>query len=63
MIKTVEYDYPEFHLTMYCYICSIVKGDLILKEHIDARWLRNDELDSVNWLPADIELIEKLKGI
>lgn len=63
LIKTVEYDYPEFHLTMYCYICSIVKGDLILKEHIDARWLRNDELDSVNWLPADIELIEKLKGI
>ena len=60
LIDTIEYDYPEFHLSMGCYWCSIVRGDLVLKEHEDARWLEKDELMDVEWLPADVELIEKL---
>lgn len=59
---TVEYDYPTFHLTMHCYICSLLTEALHLNEHEDARWLTTDELDSVNWLPADVMVIEKLKG-
>lgn len=62
LFETVEYDYPQFHLTMYCFICSVISGKLVLKEHEDARWLTKDSLDSVNWLPADLGLIEKLKG-
>lgn len=58
LFKTVEYDYPQFHLTMHCYICSIVSGQLSLLEHEDARWLRMDELDSVRWLPADVEVVD-----
>lgn len=57
----VNYDYPNFHLTMYCYICSIVDGDIKLLEHKSAKWLRKDELNVVEWLPADIEVIEELK--
>ena len=60
LLTTVEYDYPKFHLTMYCYICTIISGDLSLLEHEDARWLAIDELDSVKWLPADKDVIEKL---
>ena len=59
---TVEYDYPTFHLTMRCYICLLLTEALHLNEHEDARWLTTDELDSVNWLPADVMVIEKLKG-
>lgn len=62
LFETVEYDYPQFHLTMNCFICSVLSGKLVLKEHEDARWLTKDSLDSVNWLPADLGLIEKLKG-
>ncbi len=58
----VEYTYPEFHLSMDCFFCSVVSGELRLKEHESARWLRRSELDSVKWLPADLELIEKLKN-
>lgn len=61
LIDTVEYDYPKFHLKMHCFICSIKHGDLVLKEHEDAKWLTIDTLDTVNWLPADLSLIEKLK--
>jgi 8-oxo-dGTP diphosphatase len=57
---TVEYDYPKFHLTMHCYICSLLTESLHLNEHEAARWLKNNELDSVKWLPADIKVIEKL---
>ncbi|MBR2204356.1 MAG: 8-oxo-dGTP diphosphatase MutT [Prevotella sp.] len=57
---TVEYDYPKFHLTMHCYICSLLTEALHLNEHEAARWLKNNELDSVKWLPADIKVIEKL---
>jgi 8-oxo-dGTP diphosphatase len=61
LIDIVEYDYPDFHLTMHCFLCEIISGNLILKEHEDARWLRSDELDLVDWLPADLELIELIR--
>ena len=60
LLTTVEYDYPKFHLTMQCYLCTIISGDLTLLEHEDARWLALDELDCVKWLPADKDVIEKL---
>jgi len=55
---TVEHDYPEFHLSMDCFLCKVKEGELILKEHEAAKWLSTDELDSVNWLPADVEVVE-----
>lgn len=61
LIDTVEYDYPTFHLSMDCFWCEIVSGDLVLKEHEAARWLTKEELHSVEWLPADIALIEKIR--
>ncbi|MDE6146490.1 MAG: (deoxy)nucleoside triphosphate pyrophosphohydrolase [Bacteroidales bacterium] len=57
---TVDYDYPSFHLTMHCYMCSVVSGGLVLKEHEAARWLAPEELDSVDWLPADLEILPKI---
>ena len=62
LLTTVEYDYPKFHLTMHCYLCTIISGDLSLLEHEDARWLAIDELDNVKWLPADKDVIEKLSS-
>ena len=61
LLETVEYDYPTFHLSMKCYWCSVVSGDLVLKEHAAARWLSKEDLFSVEWLPADIELIKKIQ--
>ena len=61
LIDTIEYDYPTFHLSMDCFWCEIVRGDLILKEHEAARWLDKNSIDEVEWLPADILLIDKLK--
>ena len=61
LIDTIEYDYPEFHLSMDCFWSEIISGKLVLKEHEDARWLTREKLDDVQWLPADITLIEKLK--
>ncbi len=61
LLCTVEYDYPKFALTLHCYLCSLVTEALHLNEHEAARWLANDELDSVKWLPADREVIEKLR--
>lgn len=61
LIDTIEYDYPTFHLSMDCFWAEIVSGDLVLKEHEAAKWLTKDELDSVEWLPADVTLIEKIK--
>ncbi|MBR4533156.1 MAG: 8-oxo-dGTP diphosphatase MutT [Bacteroidaceae bacterium] len=58
---TVEYDYPAFHLILHCYLCSLLTDALHLNEHEAARWLTKDELDSVDWLPADWEVIEALK--
>lgn len=60
-IDTIEYDYPEFHLSMRCYWCTLLSGDLTLKEAEDARWLDAETIDSVKWLPADMELIETIK--
>lgn len=62
LIDTVEYDYPTFHLSMDCFFCTIKSGDLVLKEHEAARWLTRETLDSVEWLPADQGLIEKIKN-
>ena len=59
---TVEYDYPAFHLKMYCYLCSLLTEALHLNEHEAAKWLTKDGLDSVKWLPADLEVKEKLKS-
>ncbi len=61
LIDTIEYDYPTFHLSMDCFWCEIVKGDLVLKEAEDARWLTKEQLYDVNWLPADITLIDIIK--
>lgn len=61
-ICTVEYDYPKFHLTMHCYLCSLQTEALHLNEHEAARWLTKEELDSVKWLPADVKVVEELKG-
>ena len=58
---TVEYDYPAFHLTMHCYLCSLLMETLHLNEHEAARWLSRNELDTVKWLPADLEVIKELK--
>ena len=58
---TVDYDYPQFHLTMHCYICSLLTEALHLNEHEDACWLKHEELDSVKWLPADVKVVERLK--
>ena len=63
LIDTVEYDYPSFHLSMDCFWAEIVSGELVLKEHEAAKWLTRDELGTVEWLPADIGLIEKLKVV
>lgn len=60
-IDTIEYDYPNFHLSMDCFWCEIVSGKLELKEHEAARWLTKESLDSVDWLPADQALIEKIR--
>ena len=61
LFDTVEYDYPDFHLTMHCYLCTVRSGELVLKEHEAAKWLTRDALDSVDWLPADEGLIAKLR--
>ena len=60
-LDTIEYDYPDFHLSMDCFICKIQSGNLILKEHEAAKWLTKDTLYSVEWLPADLGLIEKIE--
>lgn len=60
-LHCVEYDYPTIHLSMDCFWAEIISGDLVLKEHEAAKWLSKDELDSVDWLPADLELVEKIK--
>ena len=60
LIDTIEYEYPTFHLSMDCFWCEVVKGELVLKEAEDAKWLKKDELGEIAWLPADVELIEKI---
>ena len=62
-IDTIEYDYPEFHLSMDCFLCTIVDGDLVLKEHEAARWLTKETLDSVDWLPADVTILDEVRSL
>lgn len=62
LLDVVEYDYPNFHLSMDCFICKIKSGELVLNEHEAAKWLTKETLDSVEWLPADLGLIEKLNS-
>ena len=62
LLRTIDYDYPQFHLTMHCFLCRLT-GSVTLLEHEAARWLTPSELPSVRWLPADIELIEELKSL
>lgn len=62
LIDTIEYDYPDFHLSMDCFWCIVVDGEIILKEAEASKWLNKDELYTVDWLPADISLIEKLQN-
>ena len=61
-LQTVEYDYPSFHLTMHCYFCHVLEGDINLLEHSAGLWLSKDELESVRWLQADLKVVERLKG-
>ena len=61
LIDTIEYDYPNFHLSMGCFICKIKSGDLVLKEHEAAKWLTKDTLGSLEWLPADMGLVGEIE--
>ena len=61
LFETIDYDYPDFHLTMHCYICKVESGELTLKEHEAARWLTKEQLSSIDWLPADRSIIGHLK--
>ncbi len=61
LLTTVEYDYPKFHLKMHCFLCTVASGKLTLKEHEAAKWLKKENIDSVDWLPADLIVVEKLK--
>lgn len=63
LLDTVEYDYPDFHLSMDCFWCTLPSGIMVLKEHEAARWLGAEDIDSVAWLPADLDLVQKIKCI
>lgn len=60
LLTTIDYDYPKFHLTMHCYICKVIDGNLTLLEHEDARWLTCESLNTVKWVPADLQIINIL---
>ena len=62
-LTTLEYDYPEFHLSMQCFTCRVIRGSLVLKEHEDAAWLDRDRLDDVRWLPADETVNSRLREL
>ena len=62
LIETIECDYPDFHLSMDCFWCEIIEGDLVLLEAQEGRWLTKDGLDSVKWLPADLELVDRIRS-
>lgn len=62
-LGTVEYDYPDFHLLMDCFACEVAEGDLILKEHEAAKWLTKKTLRSVDWLPADVAILDKVEEL
>ena len=60
---TVDYDYPAFHITLHCYFCSVISGSLTLKEHESARWLSAQELNAVDWLPADVQILPAISAM
>lgn len=60
-IQTVEWDYPDFHLKMHCYCCSILSGEIRLSEHLAAQWIDRDQLETLDWLPADRQLLERVE--
>ena len=62
-LGTIEYDYPEFHLSMDCFVCELTEGDLILKEHEAAKWLTKETLRSVKWLPADVTILDRVEHL
>lgn len=63
LIDTIEWDYPTFHLTMHCYICTLTSESLHLNEHEASAWLTKETLNSVQWLPADLALLNKIAGL
>ena len=63
LLQTIEWDYPEFHLTLHCFVCTLTSEALHLNEHESARWLRQGDLRSVNWLPADLQLLPALNQL
>lgn len=63
LVEAVEYDYPQFHLTMHCFLCRVESGQLELKEHEAARWLAKEQLGSVDWLPADLQIIDNIRRL
>ena len=63
LFDTIEYDYPNFHLSMKCFLCSLISDQLTLREHEAAKWLTKENLTSVEWLPADLTIIDKLKSL
>ena len=63
LLETIEWDYPAFHLRMYCYVCALRSEDVQLNEHMDSAWLTKETLDSVKWLPADIGVLEKIREL
>lgn len=63
LIDSIEFDYPEFHLSMNCYLCEVIKGGLTLKEHLASKWLTKEELWTLDWLPADEVLLERIAEI
>ena len=63
LIRTIEWDYPAFHLTLHCYWCALTSASLHLNEHASARWLAKEELHAVRWLPADISLLEEIAKV
>lgn len=58
LLTVVEHDYPTFHLSMQCFLCTVASGELVLKEHKAAKWLTQDQLNTVDWLPADVKVVE-----
>ncbi|MBO7527624.1 MAG: (deoxy)nucleoside triphosphate pyrophosphohydrolase [Clostridia bacterium] len=63
LVKTIDYDYPDFHITMHCFLTKIVEGTPKLLEHENAKWVTKNEIDSVDWLPADLEIIDDVKNL
>lgn len=62
LLTVVEHDYPTFHLSMQCFLCTVASGELVLKEHKAAKWLTRDQLNTVDWLPADLKVVEVYKN-